>query len=307
MVCHWLSRLLPALLLTAGACAKKSAELPSAQAADSVATPAKGEGQAGGGAGNNDDKTPPPGVDLTQLDEFERKVFFRVINKESSVCGKAHSLLYSAKNDPSCRRSLYAVKYVARLVDKAFTDSEITEAVERRYRTPAAKIDLSDAPVKGNPNAPVTLVEFADYECPHCKRVQPVLRQVLEEFGDDVKVAFKNYPLPSHPNARSAAEAAVAAQLQGKFWQYSDKIWANADSLTPAALETFAKDVGLDVGKWRKDFDSEAVKARVQRDRSEGGGLRINMTPTIFLNGKLYSDEKDVESLRDWINEELGR
>ena len=300
-----LLRLLPLLLIGTGACAKKSAELPTAQAAGAAAAmPGHAEATAAQGG---DDKTPPPGVDLTQLDEFERKVFFRVINKESSVCGKAHSLLFSAKNDASCRKSLNAVKYVARLVDKAFTDSEITEALEKRYRTPVAKIDVSDAPVKGNPNAPVTLVEFVDYECPHCKRVQPVLRQVLEEFGDEVKVSFKHYPLPSHANARPAAEAAVAAQKQGKFWQYSDKIWANADALTPAMLESIAKDVGLDVGKWRKDFESEEVKERVQKDRTEGGGLRINMTPTLFLNGRLYSDEKDVESLRDWISEELGR
>jgi protein-disulfide isomerase len=300
-----LSRLLPVLLLGTGACAKKSAELPTAQAAGAAALP--GNAQATAGQGQGDDKTPPPGVDLTQLDEFERKVFFRVINKESSVCGKAHSLLFSAKNDSSCRKSFNAVKYVARLVDKAYTDSEITEAIEKRYRGPVAKIDISEAPVKGNPSASVTLVEFVDYECPHCKRVQPVLRQVLEEFGDDVKVSFKHYPLPSHANARAAAEAAVAAQKQGKFWQYSDKVWANADALTPALLEAIAKDVGLDVGQWRKDFESEAIKERVQKDRMEGGGLRINMTPTIFLNGRLYSDEKDVESLRDWISEELGR
>jgi protein-disulfide isomerase len=293
-------RIFPVVLL-AGACAKKSGEVPAVQAANAAPAEAPAKGEAG------EDKTPPPGVNLTSLDEFERKVFFRVINKEASVCGKAHSLLHSAKNDSSCRRSLHAVRYVARLVDQAFTDSEISAKLEKRYRAIPAKIDVSEAPVKGNPNASVTLVEFVDYECPHCKKVQPVLRQVLEEYPDDVKLVFKHYPLPMHPNARVAAEATLAAQKQGKFWAYNDKVWQHADSLSPAKLESIAKEVGLDVEKWRKDFESDAVKERVQKDRAEGGVLRINVTPTLFLNGKLYSDEKDIEGLRDWINEELGR
>ena len=83
------------------------------------------------------------------------------------------------------------------------------------------------------PGAKITLVEFADYECPHCKRFQPVLRQILDEFPGDVKLYFKHYPLPQHTNARLAAEAAVAAQKQGKFWQFQDKLWDQQDDLTP--------------------------------------------------------------------------
>jgi protein-disulfide isomerase len=161
--------------------------------------------------------------------------------------------------------------------------------------------------MKGSSSARVTLVEFVDYECPHCKRVQPVFRQILDEFRNDVRLYFKHYPLGSHSNARVAAEAAVAAQKQGKFWPYNDKIWAHAETLTPAAFEQFAKDVGLEVPRWRKDLESAEVKERVQKDRSEGGALGIEATPTIYLNGRLYTDQRDVESLRDWINEELGR
>ena len=108
------------------------------------------------------------------------------------------------------------------------------------------------------------LVEFADYECPHCKRFQPVLRQILDEFKGEVRMYFKHYPLPQHTNARLAAEAAVAAQRQ----------------------ERFAKEVGLDQAKFRKDLDDPTVKARVQKDRVDGGTLGLSSTPTLFINGR---------------------
>lgn len=290
-----------ALLVGLGACAKSSPEVHSAQAAPAAAQ-APGPGAAG------EDTTPPAGVDLSKLDQFERKVFFRVGNKEASACGKAQSLMQSVKNDRACRKSLYALRYVVRLVDAGFTDSEIGEQLQKRYRGGAPKtLDLNNAPIKGNASAPVTLVEFVDYECGHCKRAQSMLKTILEEYARDVRVAFKHYPLGQHTNARLAAQGAVAAQKQGKFWAYSDKVWDNAEFLTPATLEKIAKDVGLDAAKWRQDLESADVKARVDADRSEGAALGIQSTPTIYVNGKLYSDARDVESLRDWINEELGR
>ena len=199
-------------------------------------------------------------------------MFNRVASSESSVCGDAQSLINSVK---TCRRSIAALRYVAKLIESGYTDSEIGEKLANRYRPVALKkIDVTDAPMKGNPNAKITLVEFADYECPHCKRFQPVLHQILDEFRSDVKLYFKNYPLPQHTNARLAAEAAVAAQKQGKFWQYQDKLWEKSDELTPAEIEKAAKEAGLDVAKFRQDLASEAVKARVQKDRNDGAGRR---------------------------------
>jgi protein-disulfide isomerase len=203
---------------------------------------------------------------------------------------------------------VYAARYVVKLVDSGFTDSEVSEKLQKRFRGgPRRNIDIADAPMKGNPSGRVTLIEFVDYECPHCKRVQPVMRQAVDEFKNDLRVYFKHYPLPSHPNARLAAEAAVAAQKQGKFWPYNDGVWAHSEGLTPAVLEQIAKDVGLDVEKWRKDLDSDEVRQRVQKDRSDGEALSIQATPTIYLNGREYTDPRDIDSLRDWVNEELGK
>jgi len=275
------------------ACAKSPPEAQSASAAP---------------AARGDDNTPPPGMDLSKLDEFQKKVFFRVVNKESSICGQAHSLLQSAKKDASCRRSMNAVRYVARLVEQGYTDTEVGEALTKRYRSSLPKaIDVAEAPVKGNVAAKVSLVEFADYECPHCKRLQSVLKQVMDEFRGEVKLYFKHYPLPQHTNARLAAEAAVAAQKQGKFWQFEEKLWANQENLTPAELEKFAKEVGLDVAKFRQDIEAPATKARVQKDRVDGGTLGLSSTPTLYINGREFTDPRDADSLREWIKEDLQK
>lgn len=292
-----------AVLGASSSCSRQTPDAIVAPAAAAEAPNPGGDGTAGGA-----DTVAPPGVDLAKFDDFQKKVFFRIVNSEPSICGKAQSLIASAKKDPSCRRSLAAVRYVAKLVDQGYTDSEISEAVAKRYRGTTPKIiDVAEAPMKGNPNAKVTLVEFADYECPHCKRFQPVLRQILDEFQGDVKLYFKHYPLPQHTYARPAAEAAVAAQKQGKFWQFEDKLWANQDNLSPAEMEKFAKESGLDVSKFRQDIESKAVKERVQKDRVDGSTLGLSSTPTLYINGREYTDNRDTESLREWIKEELAR
>ena len=243
-----------------------------------------------------------------KLDDLGKKVFARIAKSESSVCGQAQSLIQSA-NDPkgNCRRSVSALRYVARLIEQGFLESEISEKLANRYRPVSVqKIDVTDAPMKGNPSAKITLIEFADYECPHCRRFQPVLHQILDEFHNDVKLYFKNYPLPQHSNARLAAEAAVAAQKQGKFWQFQDKLWEKSDDLSPAEIEKAAKEVGLDVTKFRQDMASEPVKARVQKDRADGSAAGIQATPTLYINGREYTDGRDSDSLREWIKDAIA-
>jgi protein-disulfide isomerase len=277
--------------ISAPACAKAPAQAPPAEAAATK--------------GGGEDTTLPPGIDLSKLDDFSKKVFFRIANSEPSVCGQAQSLIASAKKD--CGRSVNALRYVARLVEQGFTDSEVSEGLAKRYRPIAAKkIDVSAAPMKGNANGKITLIEFADYECPHCKRFQPVLRQVVEDFPNDVKLYFKHYPLPQHTNARLAAEGAVAAQKQGKFWQFQDKLWEHQDDLGPAEIEKVAKESGLDVGKFRQDIASEAVKAHVEKDHTDGTSAGIQATPTLYINGREYTDARDSDSLKEWIKDELG-
>jgi protein-disulfide isomerase len=254
------------------------------------------------------DSTLPAGIDISKLDEYERKVFFRVLNHEPSACGKGHSLIHSLKQDSGCKRSLHAAKYAAKLVDSGYTESEVSEELQKRYRDPVVKsIDVSRAPRRGPGDAPITIVEFVDYECPHCREAQPFLRQVLEAYPRQVKLFFKQFPLGGHTMARTAAEAAMAANKQGKFWPYSDLVWPKSDVLTAAVLEQIAKEVGLDVPRWRNDMASEAIKNWVGQDKSDGVAIGINSTPSIYINGRRYTGRHDMESISDWIDEELGK
>jgi protein-disulfide isomerase len=271
-----------------------------------AAHPAEAAAAKGAPTGPAADAPIPPEVKpaYDKLDDLGKKIFLRVANSESSVCGDAQSLINSVK---TCRRSIPALRYVVKLIEGGYTDSEIGEKLANRYRPiTAKKIDLGDAPMKGSPSAKITLVEFADYECPHCRKFQPVLHQILDEFRSDVKLYFKHYPLPQHTNARLAAEAAVAAQKQGKFWQFQDKLWEKSDALTPAEIEKAAKEIGLDVAKFRQDIASEAVKARVQKDRSDGAAAGLQATPTLYINGREYTDGRDSDSLREWIKDAIA-
>ena len=297
----FLPLLMVVIMVAASACTKKAPPSPPATAAP----PAM--------AKSADDKLPadenawPAGIDPSKLDAFKRKVFDHVVNHEPSACGKGHSLLHSVKRDSACRASFYAVRYVARLADGGFSESEIGEKVAQRFRAPHVPyIDVSQAPSKGAQSGRVAIVEFADYECPHCKEAQTLMPPLLAKYSNDVTLYFKHFPISSR-NALNAANAAAAAQNQGKFWQFSDKVWENSDDLTPAVLEGIAKEIGLDFSRWYGDVGSDANRAHVQRDKTEARSLEIHRTPALFINGRRYTDELDLPSLKDWIDEELGR
>jgi predicted DsbA family dithiol-disulfide isomerase len=267
-----------------------------------VAGPAKVAEPSGGGGG------PLPGIDLGKLDEAKRKVFDQVVNKEPSACGKGHSLLHSVEHDAACRASFYAARYVARLADSGFSESEIIEKVDERFRSPRVPyIDTSNSPSLGAPSGRVRIVEFADYECGHCKLAQELMHTILAEYPKDVTLYFKHFPFSSHINALNAAIGAAGAQKQGKFWQFNDKVWENSEHLMPAVLEGIAREIGLDFSRWYADLSTEDVRGHVLRDRTEGRSLEIHKTPAIFINGRRFTEEPDLAGLRDWIDEELGR
>lgn len=301
------SILVIAALVSVGACSKKRSTTGSPVRPASANSAPAATADKGSGASTEGDSL-PAGINLGKLDELKRKVFDQVVNREPSACGKGHSLLYSAKHDGSCRASFYAVRYVARLANSGFSEREIGEKLQQRFRAPHVPyIDVSQAPSKGVPSGRVTIVEFADYECDHCKQAQPLMHTLLAEYPNDITLYFKYFPLGGHTNSLNAARAAAAAQIQGKFWQFNDKVWENWDRLSPAVLEGIAKDLGLDFPRWFADVGSDNVRAHVQRDRAEGISLEIHRTPAIFINSRRYSDEIDLVSLKDWIDEELGR
>jgi 2-hydroxychromene-2-carboxylate isomerase len=301
------SALVLGVLVAGGACTKKNVRTQPANSKSSPAMLAPVPKDKNGKPVVSGDSL-PPGIEVGKLDMAKRKIFDQVVNHESSACGKGHSLLYSVMHDGSCRASFYAVRYVARLADAGASEAEIGEKLEQRFRAPRVPyIDLSQAPSKGSPSGRVKLVEFADYECTHCKEAQALMVPLLAAYPQEVTVYFKHFPLGGHVNSLNAALAAVAAQKQGKFWQFNEKVWQNSEHLTPAVLEGIARELALDFPRWIADVGSDEVRGQVQRDRTEARELEIRRTPGIFINGRRFTDEIDLPSLKDWIDEELGR
>lgn len=179
-----------------------------------------------------------------------------------------------------------------------------------RLQPPATirvEVSTDGAPIRGAADAPVTVVEFSDFECPFCKQTHPTLKQLLERYPGKVRLAYRDFPLDSiHPQARRAAEAARCAQDQGKFWEYHDLLFTQSPQLAPEDLRRYAGQVGLDVTKFDSCLATGVHKAAVQRDLDEGNRLGITGTPAFFVNGRTLTGAQPLEAFTRLIEQELA-
>jgi protein-disulfide isomerase len=171
----------------------------------------------------------------------------------------------------------------------------------RRYT-----VNLAGAPALGPENAPVTVVEFSDFQCPFCARVGPTMKQLREAYPDKVRIVFKHLPLDFHQKAVPAALAAEAAARQGKFWEMHDKIFSDQKDMAPEKYAVWAKELGLDVAKFERDRASAEVKARVDADKKEAAQLGATGTPSFYINGKYTSGAQPLEAFKSLVDAELG-
>ncbi len=167
-------------------------------------------------------------------------------------------------------------------------------------------ISIAGPPLRGNPDAPVTIVEFADFHCPFCRQVVPTLQQILEKYGSKVKFAFKNVPLDDlHPGVRKVHEAAQCATEQGKFWEYYDTVYSAESVAEPAKLKELAQQSGLDFDAFAGCLDAERSRDAVQKDIDEAQRLGITFTPAFFINGRIVSGAQPLENFVRIIDQEL--
>src|SRR2546422_2370000 len=171
-----------------------------------------------------------------------------------------------------------------------------------------AEVTADGAPAKGPAAAPVTVVEFQDFHCPFCKRVQPTLEQLVTRYGERVRLVYRDFPIDQlHPQARKAHEAARCAHDQGKFWAYHDLLYAKAPRAEPEALTTYAREAGLDVRVFERCLASGTPQAAVQRDVDDGIRAGVTGTPAFFINGRPLPGAQPLESFVRVIEEELAR
>ena len=162
-------------------------------------------------------------------------------------------------------------------------------------------------PQWGKADALVTIVEFSDFQCPFCSRVNPTLKQIKEQYANDVRIVFRQMPLHIHPQAKPAAKAALAADRQGKFWEMHDKLFENQKGLSDQAFETWAGEIGLDVAKFKQDYADASFEKVIADDMKVAGQFGTRGTPSFYVNGRHISGARPFEQFDALIKEEKAK
>jgi protein-disulfide isomerase len=171
---------------------------------------------------------------------------------------------------------------------------------------PRNQVSIDDDPVKGPPDAPVTIIEFSDFQCPFCKRVLPVLEQVFATYPGKVRLVYRDFPIPSlHPHAQRSAEAAHCAGEQGQFWAYHDALFADQERFAVTKLSDYARSIGLDLAAFEQCLASNKYTAEVQKDVADGTQAGVTGTPAFFVNGRFLPGAQPFDAFRQIIEEEL--
>jgi protein-disulfide isomerase len=251
-----------------------------------------------------------PGVDLGQLTARERKDWSSQVTELLAPCPEAPvSIAQCVQENRPCKACLPAAQFLLKQVQAGRSKKERDDAFAARFDPKKVKTLSTDgSPEAGPPDAPVTIVEWADFECPACRAFYPELEKLVHRFPGQVRLVYKFYPLPAHTHGEIAARAAAAADKQGKFWEMHHTLFDHQDRLEQADLETYAKQLKLDLPKFRADFTSDDVTTRITKDKKQGEGVGIGGTPTIYINGRevpLEALNDPPQDLEDWVKLDL--
>jgi protein-disulfide isomerase len=250
------------------------------------------------------------GVDTSELTAREKREWSGYVGELLAPCAdQPVSIAQCVKEARDCKACLPAARFLVKRVQRGNARSQVEAAFRSRFAADQVKsVDLGDSPSMGPADAPVTIVEWADFECPFCGRAAPELDKLVKEYPGKIRLVFKNYPLSMHPHSEDAARAAMAAGKQGKFWEMHHALFQNqAKGLDKQEIERLARGVGLDMKKFKADWESEAIADRVSKDRKQGDKMELDGTPLIFIDGRRFNLEQfDLgEDLTDWIKLEV--
>jgi protein-disulfide isomerase len=188
----------------------------------------------------------------------------------------------------------------------AFVDKLRASAqVKLLLKAPRTEVE-AHGPSKGAETAPVTIVEFSDFQCPYCQRQEEALHRILTDYKGQVRLVFRDFPLDIHPNAEKAAQAAACADDQGKFWVMHDKLFENQGALEVDKLKSYAREAGLDGKQFDLCLDKDSTKERVDKSQQAGEHVGVEGTPALFVNGRMLSGATSYEELKAAVDEELA-
>jgi protein-disulfide isomerase len=258
-----------------------------------------------------------PGVDLGNLSPARTNTALRILRNHNCNCGCDMKMAECRVKDPNCAWSKGFSKEVADSLRQGKDENAaLAAAAASRWGHPPAPPKLLDAavtipvagsPVQGAENAPITLVEFSDFQCPYCAKAIKNLDAILKAYPGQVKLIFKQFPLDSHGQALGAAAAAIAAHQQGKFWPMHDALFASRTNLARPSLLAIATRLGLDMKKFTADLDSPVTRKTVDKDEQDGEKAGVEGTPTVFINGQRYNGSLEPEAMKGVLDEELKK
>ena len=247
-----------------------------------------------------------PEVDTSTLTPREKRDWSGYVSQLLAPCSDTPvALSQCVLEKRACNKCVPAAKLILRAVRDGYAKEQVEHAFHNRFDPDRVRnVPLESSPSRGPSSAPVVLVEFADFTCPHCQALAPELDKFVDEHKDQIRFVYKFMPLngQGHERAEPAARAAWAASLQGKFWEMHQKLFANPEHLEQGDFESYAKELGLDVAKFRADMQSTSTGDKVGADRKLGESLDIKGTPTLYINGREYDKSQGLD---DWINLEI--
>jgi len=183
-------------------------------------------------------------------------------------------------------------------LEKFLKEQKIIDPTDKR-------LDFSDDPYLGNPQAELKIIEFGDFQCPYCRETFPVIRKIANEYEEQIQLVYRDFPLSEiHPEAQKAAEAAGCATKQGKFWPYHDKLFLNQENLKENDLLKYAQELNLNVNQFRSCLITGQQTAEIQKDYQDGKSLGIKGTPTFFINGIMIAgslNEQQFKAIIDYL------
>jgi protein-disulfide isomerase len=254
-----------------------------------------------------------PGVDFSGLTPAQRIATLAVIRTEPCSCGCDMKVAECRMKDPACGYSRRLAAFAVRDASAGKPEAKIRADLDKYAKEPPpvldapVKLNIAGAPFKGPATAKVTIVEFSDFQCPYCAKAAGEAARVVQKFPKDVKLVFKQFPLEDHSQAALAAEASLAAQAQGKFWELHDKMYANFRQINRAKIFAWAAETGLDMNRFRADLDTHKYAARVKAEEQEGEVAGVEGTPTFYINGQKYNGVFELNSIAPIIADELKK
>jgi len=246
----------------------------------------------------------------SSLNTKDKQRAARLMNQITVYYGCSDTVANCLVSDPQCQTARRIAGLIVRMVKKGRSNARIKKQVKLRgvsaHPFKKYKFNLKQRPRLGAKNAKVTLVEFAEFECPFCKVLAPILKRLVSKLASrGMALVFKHYTVSSHSHSIPASRAAYAAHKQGKFWQLYSLMYIKAPRLSTSQVEGYARSIGLDMARFRAVRDSRRSRLVVAADKKAGLRAGVKGTPTLFINGKPYKARKDYTELLDRLEEEF--